>query len=950
MGRRSRTKRAAKGSSKRRVESLHPIDKAQGLSLEQRIRQAMENKNTKSALGMAKQFHKTTQTPQSQQLLIEAYQARIKDMQDKGMGQEAKTLTDLVLERFPTSASCLHQTRLTLACEQGDLSGLIGALADPDLPGQQRRELEDLLRCQWVDLGKLSQTPELPKEHDLRQTAGALWQALVAVTSGPIAQLPDLREVARRSPLAPWKTLVRSLDALYRGDTETCRQSLRVLSPDSAPARLVPVVEALLGDAGDLEPAARSLVLRLQGEQGSLKDLLAQLDDAFGHGDQARILSLVKTALSCCRQACPDLEVPLMQRISIRCGLARIHADRVVSAMGGQARHDAAFWRLFARSYEADEVVFACALWEQFRHNAVAEGWFASDSPEVAFLYQHMAELLSRVPSEELQEVRYEFEYDYPVFDYFYLEGQPREIRDRIPDEDSYEDLYYLDIGQLYQRACALCPDAEVYRRWWDWSRREDLPAKQVDAVAEAWAEHDPNDTRPWLCLAESAEDRGAYTKALKFIMRAESLGSGDPKVQRARWRLWIHKCLDHLKANKPALADKDLVTLQKLPQATEPSNVVLQLALQWMTAIRNLEREQAEAIREQLQGRLEAPGATDLMLVAVYRRCVGYGIDHVDLDKRLSALKAGSAAGALIRIHPVIKGMPLTLYVPTAWKTGLERLVGRKKTDFDVTSLLDLGQVSLELGWDQLAYSCADHGLRAGDAEVARFLLMRAQSLVDGFRERRLECVAGAAELARRHRDMSLVAEIVDWVQGQGRWFGPLGPVVTIDDLSLDDEGLKKLLDFERNQRKYPKERWGWGKQSSLDEDPDDECQCPACQRRRRQEAAASRKPQPKPKPKPAPEPLLFEDCFDEPDLFEDDDEIGTGAPPPVEMLALMARLAQANGGRLPESGDDCIEILSRHPDLAEEVAGMMDLYPVPEDVIEPSVRRKHKKRKKRR
>ena len=72
-----------------------------------------------------------------------------------------------------------------------------------------------------------------------------------AVTSGPLPDgaLERLDVISRHSPLAPWKLLVRAIDAYYRRDDAAVLANLSAIPPDSAPARLAPVLGCLAGSA-----------------------------------------------------------------------------------------------------------------------------------------------------------------------------------------------------------------------------------------------------------------------------------------------------------------------------------------------------------------------------------------------------------------------------------------------------------------------------------------------------------------------------------------------------------------------------------------------------------------------------------------------------------------------------------------------------------------------------
>jgi len=66
-------------------------------------------------------------------------------------------------------------------------------------------------------------------------------------------RLAALDQVPRHSPLAPWKLLIRALDAYYRRADGAALANLDAIPPRAAPARLVPVLRHLIGEPGALD-------------------------------------------------------------------------------------------------------------------------------------------------------------------------------------------------------------------------------------------------------------------------------------------------------------------------------------------------------------------------------------------------------------------------------------------------------------------------------------------------------------------------------------------------------------------------------------------------------------------------------------------------------------------------------------------------------------------------
>src|SRR5207245_7527564 len=121
----------------------------------------------------------------------------------------------------------------------------------------------------------------------------------------------------------------------------------------------------------------------------------------------------------------------------------------------GASLHDAYFLRLFARGMEElgdpQNIAMACATWDQFRRQAVGEGWFTANGPEAATLYLHMAGVLRKLPDELLEG----------------LQGTAGR-----QNSQTVEEMYFLYPENLYERACALDPHFESFSQWMDWATR----------------------------------------------------------------------------------------------------------------------------------------------------------------------------------------------------------------------------------------------------------------------------------------------------------------------------------------------------------------------------------------------------------------------------------------------------------------------------------------------
>src|SRR5260370_14686141 len=258
----------------------------------------------------------------------------------------------------------------------------------------------------------------------------------------------------------------------------------------------------------------------------------------LGGGKKGRlILSAIGRAVAVCKKAAPDLLERLRQRVWAHTRVAEIEVNRVDAALGGQPLMDAWFWLLFARAVEDPKQASsmpACSLWAEFLAHAVHEGWFPRNGPEAAGLYLHMADLLERIPPEQMEELQHEFRH-FPGYRPMY-EGQPREIREALADQDP-SDRYYAYPEKLYQQAGAIDPRGEAIQRWLRWAKQNEN-WKPADQVAAAWRRALPDDVRPLLHLMDSAAQRDALQKAIGYAEEAERLDPLNSTVPTRRMRL----------------------------------------------------------------------------------------------------------------------------------------------------------------------------------------------------------------------------------------------------------------------------------------------------------------------------------------------------------------------------------------------------------------------------
>jgi len=850
------------------------------------VRALLAKGDTKQAVERAKALHKHLANDASQTLLVEAYLARIRSLSDRGLAAEAKALTDVVWERFPSARPALADTRATVTARMGNVDELIRPLADPSLPPEKRASIETALRRQLANPADLAESEALPADHALRVAAAAVASALARVTQGRMEddQL-HLPEVSRKGPLAPWKPLVRAIAALHRREDATCETCLAAIEPDSAPARLVPAMRAMLAakrPAG-LKTAAASLVNQVAGDPGDLRDALAAFDASINGAKRGKVVRAIGRAIQACDRSRPDLLQRLRQEISARALLADLPFGAVRGACGAPSLRTAHFWRLRARAEEMlGNSLMAAAIWEEFRAVAIGEGWFEADSLESAAVLLHQAELLKRIPSREMRHALERFRATFKGFAAEYAD-QPRAIAEAASKRKT--DFGFLSPEGLYEKAARMAPAAETFRKWWELATDVGANKKDGDEAALAWSKALPQDARPLLLLMESAEDRDALKKALGYLEEAERLDALNPLVRKARVRLHVAVTLRHLKQKKFHLVEKDLAELESAPHAQEGRRAAFVPAVRVLLAAHD-KREVDEATwRHQASIALGSEAAAFLLVWAIAEGCGIKGPRGLTGP----AETAEKLSNAIARVALLAADLGLSVGVPPAWRKAVRETVAARDCPLDAESLRAIAEAALSTDDSELAYAISGAGLARRGPTTARFLLLRARCLPT--MGRRFKCASAAASLAREQRDLEVANEAVELCADD--YLGP-------ERVTMAAVEVEKLVVAEIAAKAYPSSG-----EIYVDTPLDDMgCPCPSCCARRRMGGG-------------------------EPDDDEEDDDgdlLDIDGPPP-ELVQLMLEITMKHS-RIGGDPPDLEEVMKKDPELVERLLRIMKKY----------------------
>ena len=888
----------------------------------------------KNAVNMAKQYHKNLGTEESEAILVEAYVARILEMTEKGLTVEADTLLDLVRKRYHLPDQRLAEINAATAAREGIKDAFLAPLNDPSIPTEQQAAIRKVIKRELVDLNILTACKTLSPDHPLKVEAAAVSRAFEAVTSRPV----DDKEIAlpgisRKSPLAPWKMLIKALSCFYRHDDALCERYLGAVEADSAPARLVPAVRAMVsGKTGvGLGVSAHSLVEQVGGNRTEIRKKLQDLERWLVEGKSNKLSYAIRDTVAVCKRFCPEIVERLKQHISIRFWMIEADEKTIKKAMGGPALKNAYFWSLFARAAEIKGKGFlACAMWNEFMKHAVHEGIFSTNSSESSVVYLHMANLLLDMADMDFEWARSQFENTFRRSKGLssYYKGQPKVISEAVrknKDVGRHTDFLYPD--RMYEMACEIDPTSEAFANWLEWIDKGNFHRKKSNEVALAWHEAIPNDARPLLYLAKSAEKRSAFKKCLTYLDEAGQIDGLNPEVKKIRLRMLVATAIRHLKQKKAHLAKKDFKEMEALPLFRAGDRPAFLTALRSVCAIIEGDKGELGRLKNKLIRLMESQLSATMVLQELLKLCgLPEGASDLSLtpkkELKHDALLFAVARGCLLGDDV---GVPVA--IPSVYERDIEEAFATNVPALNASMMGAIGEAALRGNLPELAYAVSGAGLLEDNAASAGFLLLRARSLPSWEGSRKNSCIDAAIALARRERDMDLIDEAIELRRDEKehRFFSPSWDRrMAGKDLSADPEGIKGVLTREREAREYPTSGFGPHFEDFDDDDEYDDHdfdRCRHCDIEDCPDRIAEYVP----------------DLDDDPDDDRDDDEWDDGdiklfealfnngsldLPPdiPPEAMPLLLEMALKYGdkeGGLPDPD----ELFEKDPELAEKL-----------------------------
>ena len=198
------------------------------VTLEQAQRQLAKG-DARQALKDAKVLFRRAASDAHRQLLEQAYAARVEQLQQMGLPDQARAVFDELQSLPPRSPDVLAQiARLQL---------LLGLAAGGGPPALETLDPEFLARL--ADDALVHPQRVAPSYSDLLSQARQVRKALEAIEHGEDSAATELlKDISQKSPFAEWKLLARGLSAHYTGDAERRDQNWDRLSVRRPPYRI----------------------------------------------------------------------------------------------------------------------------------------------------------------------------------------------------------------------------------------------------------------------------------------------------------------------------------------------------------------------------------------------------------------------------------------------------------------------------------------------------------------------------------------------------------------------------------------------------------------------------------------------------------------------------------------------------------------------------------------
>lgn len=716
--------------------------------------------DTRAAVEAAKVLVREEPGPASEALAVRAYAERIKALIKEGLGREAMAIAGIVRERFPAHLSewttLLEDARLAA----GDFDWILG-----ELPGasEERAAIEDRLTAWIVDPSAIARVSALDPADPLAREARIVAELFEIVTSrlASAEEMAPLGEIRRRSPLAPWKLLVRALDAFYRNEDSRAAANVAAIDSRSPAARAGEVLSELIAgrQKSGLSVVAERLVDRISGGRATIAaqfrsiQAASQADDRKRMREEMRALSRSSDPLS------PFAREQVRLALLDLCGM-HFGPDQV-AALFRIEEQDPNMQRYGALLMEFTGMPFASDLWLAYADGLAGKGLL--EPWQAAEIYLHMLSLGAGA-----DDVCNDPSHDHSVFDH--------DFDDDFDDEDEMPPA--ASTAEILEKIIAARPAPAVLGRIAPHLDR--LDGRERRRVLSAWRKADPEASEPVVRLLRLAEDERRYDEGLKLLGQSRGMKIVDPEYARLRLRLSLRKAEQLLAARKHDAAAVLLAEIAARPEDLGEDGATYLLALRWAAA--------PPAAAGELLAELAQRGVTAEVVLAEVTAQLGMRFALPAAHPSPTELLEGVRRG--ITLLDAVGRPPEHL----GWI--LER-TAMHLDQADEGQALAIGSAARAHRLMELAWNATARGLAIKGPWLHRTLMLRAELLIDLYGDfgRISSVLAATRALAQRVQDSVVVARATELLDAF-RFFS---------ERPFSEEDIASIVDQERAAKMRP-------------------------------------------------------------------------------------------------------------------------------------------------
>lgn len=711
-----------------------------------RLEELLAKGDTRGAVEAAKVLVREEPGAASESLAAKAYAERIKALIAEGLGREAAAIGAIVRERFPghvdSYAALLEDARLA----GGELDWILSELHAAS--EERRAALEERLLPWIADPAVIARSSVMDAADPLAREARVVAELFEVVTSriASAEEMAQLNDIRRRSPLAPWKLLVRAIDAFHRNEDDRVAANVAAIDVRSPAARGGEVLSELTTGRKKVgaSSAAERLVDRISGGRATIAAQIRSIEAAAKEDDRRRLREELRTLSRSFDKLSPYAVEQVRLALLPICG-AYFDAEQT-AALFRIGEHGDAMPRYAAIIMESTGAPFASSIWIAYADGLSEAGKI--EPWQAAEIYLHA---LSRGGDDEDDE--------FICMDPFH--------------EHSVEDRP--DSARVIEKIIAARPAPSVLARLAPYFER--LESRELRRVLTAWRKSDPNAAEPLVRLLDLAAEERRYDDALAVIRQGDGIKIIDPAYARLRLRVLFGKAEQLLGARKRGAAEALLAEIARRPEDLGEDAGTYLLALEWAAA---------------------PPAKAGELLAELARRGVAGEIAVAEVTGELGipfALPASHPSPEEL-FDGVRRGVALLSSVSkiprhSAW------LIERTAVHLDLANeaqLLSIGSAALACRLNTLAWRTTDRGLEIGGPMLHRMLLLRAEILLElppSSLRRTALVIAAARVLAERVHDSTIMARAIELAHR--------APYSHASDERLSQSELTAIIDHER-------------------------------------------------------------------------------------------------------------------------------------------------------